>query len=207
MLIDGIRVPLGADISDTVINTSDRVTTLPGTVTNGRYIELTQQDGIHTVGIYKGVSGSWVLQDDTMNEKFTTVNTNVTNVTNTVTTVSFYDIAGNIAGKPDASVSVIQLVTPRAYDIPASFSGAKAICSTASTSSAVFTIKRWNSAHSSATTLGTISFSAGNKVGVFNQSGSGVMSFAVGETLDIVSPGSVDSTLADIAFVISSTLV
>lgn len=185
MLIDGIRVPVTADISDTVTSNTDRVTTLPGTVTNGRTVELLEQDGSNGPGIYKGVSGSWVLQGASL---------------------SFYDIAGNVIGKPDASTSVLQLVAPRAFTIPSTFSGSYAICTTASTNSAAFTIRKWNTAHTSSTTLGTIVFTSSSKVGTFAQSGSGNMVVSAGETLDVVSPVSTDTTLADIAFVISSNI-
>lgn len=210
MLIDGIKLPLTAEIVDTVTTTADRVNTLPGTVTNGRVIELLVQDGANAPGIYEGIGGVWVAQADSITEKLTAVEDTVTDVETLNTTVSglqFYDVAGNISGKPDASASVLKLVSPRAFTIPAGFTSSYAVCATASNASASFTIKRWNTAHTSATTLGNINFVSGNKIGSVVQSGSGSMPFVAGETLEIVAPSSQDTTLADIAFVISSTLV
>lgn len=209
MLIDGIRLPLTADIKDTVTDQDDRVTTLPGTVTNDRVIELLEQDGANAPGIYKGVGGVWVAQADSVTEKLDAVEDTVTDVgllNTAVNDLQFYDIAGNISGKPDASASVLKLITPRSFNIAADFVGSYVACETASTAVATFTIKRWNAAHTSTTTLGTFAFAIGAKVGTFTQNGSGIMSIAAGETLEIVAPGSQDSTLANIAYVISATL-
>jgi len=206
MLIDGIKIPVSATISDTVTNASDRVTALPGSVTENRVIELTQQDGANGPGIYKGISGSWVLQDDSLDEKITTIESSVDALSTTVTTVTFYDIAGNIIGKPDSGASVFMMVTPRNFTIPATFDNCKAVCATAATDASVFTIKKWNTSHTSSTTLGTITFATGQKIGTFSQVGSGDMAVSSGETLEIVAPVTVDSTLADIAYVISSQI-
>lgn len=206
MLIDGIKIPVSASITDTVTNASDRVTTLPGTVTENRLIELTQQDGANVPGIYKGISGVWTLQDDTLDEKITTIETSVDTLSTTVTTVTFYDIAGNIIGIPESGVSVLMMVTPRNFTIPATFTNSKAVCATTATSTSVFTIKKWNTSHTSSSTLGTITFTTGQKIGTFAQNGAGDMMISSGETLEIVAPATADSTLADIAYVISSQI-
>jgi hypothetical protein len=253
MYIDGITLTAGSSISEDVLNQSDVVTSLPGTVTNGRIVKLTQQDGANAPGLYMGVTGVWVAQADNIDEKIQTavdaavagidvsakadlsyVNTQLASKadasattsalaskadsstvtsglaakadSSSVTALQFADVAMNVVGKPDLGAIVLQLVTPRAITIPASFTGSKAVAAVASTSSAVFTIKRWNTAYSSSTTLGTITFSAGNKVGVIAQSGSGTMPFAVGETLEITAPSPQDSTLASIAITIASAL-
>lgn len=206
MLIDGIKIPVSASITDTVTSASDRVTSLPGTVTENRVIELTQQDGANNPGIYKGVADAWVLQDDTLDEKILSIETSVDTLSTTVTSVTFYDIAGNTIGIPEESVSVLRMVTPRTFTIPATFTGSRAVCATASTASAVFTIKKWNTSHTSSTTLGTITFAAGQKIGTFSQNGAGDMIISTGETLELVAPTTADSTLADIAYVISSQI-
>lgn len=73
MLIDGIDLPKSSSFRDVVTISIDRVTALPGTVTNDRVIQLTQQDGGNVPGIYKGVAGVWVLQNDTLDEKFAAI--------------------------------------------------------------------------------------------------------------------------------------
>lgn len=73
MIIDGIDLPKSSALRDVVTISIDRVTTLPGTVTNDRVVQLTQQDGGNVPGIYKGISGSWVLQNDTLDEKFAAI--------------------------------------------------------------------------------------------------------------------------------------
>lgn len=236
MLIDGITLTAGSAINEDVLNQSDVVTSLPGTVTNDRIIKLTQQDGANDPGIYKGVAGVWVAQADNIDERIQmSVDAAVAGIdvsskadisyvdaqiatrastaslsskadTSSVTALQFADIAMNVVNKPDLGAIVLQLVTPRAITIPADFTGSKAVAAVASTSSAVFTIKRWNAAYSSSTTLGTITFSASDKVGVFAQNGSGSMAVAVGETLEITAPSPQDSTLASIAITLASTL-
>lgn len=190
------------EIKDTVISTNDRVNSLPVSVTNDRIIELLQQDGASAPGVYKGVGGTWVAQADSVTEKLASADAAVV----AVSALQFYDIAGNISGKPDASASVLKIVTPRIFNIPSGFDGSQVVCSTIATDTTTFTIKRWNVQHSAATVLGTIVFNNSSNVGSFSQTGSGVMAFAVGETLEIVAPSSQDATLADIAYVISATL-
>jgi hypothetical protein len=69
MYIDGIRLPVGSEIKDTVLKPEDRYNTLPLTVVNGKFIELLIQDGAYEPGVYEGIADMWVLQPDTLQER------------------------------------------------------------------------------------------------------------------------------------------
>jgi hypothetical protein len=110
-----------------------------------------------------------------------------------------YDIAGSIIGKPDANAVVMQFVANRAFTLPAGFTGSVARASTVGTGSTVLTVRK------NTTTVGTITFAASATVGTFvAASGS---SFAVGDVLSVVAPAAIDSTLANVQFTFSATLV
>lgn len=172
MLIDGVNIPASANITKTVPD--NKGATLPETVTNDAYFELTALDGSNIPGIYKGVSSSWVFVSGTEDET--------------------YDLAVTVSGSPANSAIVLRFIAPRQFTLPEDFLGSLASAVTAATASTVFTVKRNDS-----TTEGTITFAASGTTGAFSQSTTGDMVFAAGDVLSIEAPASADATLANIS--------
>jgi hypothetical protein len=102
-----------------------------------------------------------------------------------------YDVAISKNGKPNASEVLLRLKFTRSVQFSDDFSGSYAFSEVAANASSVFSIKK-NGAE-----VGTITFAASGTTGTFATSG-GSVSFAAGDILKIVAPGSQDSTLADI---------
>ena len=178
MLIDGIELPASAEITKSVSGNSGA--TLPGTVTNGDYFELTALDGSNIPGIYKGIGGVWTFVAGTEEES--------------------YDLAVTVSGAPADAAIVMRFIAPRQFTIPEGFAGSLSSAGTAATASTIFTIKR------NATTEGTITFSASGSTGVFAQSTSGDMVIAKGEVISIEAPATADTTLADISMTLRAFL-
>ncbi len=179
MLIDGVELPDGAEIVKTIPN--NKGDTLPVTVVNGTYFELTAIDGANQPGIYLGVSGAWQF-------------------TNTTSQAQTYDVAGFISGKPANSAIVLRFITTRKFKIAAGFAGCKSSSSVAATASTVFTIKKNGSS------IGTITFAVSGTTGTIAQSGSGIINFSVGDILTLEAPATADATLADIAYIFLGTI-
>lgn len=178
MLIDGIELPATASITKSVSGNSGA--TLPGTVTNDAYFELTAQDGANIPGIYKGIGGVWTFVSGTEEES--------------------YDLAVTVSGAPADAAIVMRFIAPRQFTIPEDFAGSLGSSGTAATASSVFTVKR------DATTEGTITFAASGSTGTFAQSTSGDMVIAKGEVVSIEAPGTADATLADISLTLRGFL-
>ena len=179
MLIDGVEIPAGAEIVKTVPD--NKGTTLPGTVTNGSYFELTAVDGANQPGIYLGVSDVWQYVGVTQASQA-------------------YDLAVTVTGVPGDGDIVMRFVATRRFTLPALFAGCKASAAVAATASTVFDLKQNGSA------IGSITFAASGTTGSFAQSGSGVMTFAVGDVLTISAPATADTTLADISVTLLGTM-
>jgi hypothetical protein len=108
-----------------------------------------------------------------------------------------YDLALSITGKPAASAYVLTFIVVNAFSLPAGLSGSSAKASTSSTGTATFTINKNGSS------IGTIAFAA-SSTGSFTFSSS--QTFAAGDMLQIVAPGSQDATLANIGITLKGTL-
>ncbi len=114
------------------------------------------------------------------------------------TTVIPYDIAFSVFDKPTAGEVVLRFVSPRAFSIPANCAGSLAKSAVAATGSSVFVIKK------NGTQIATVTFAAAGTNGTFSTQAE--VSFAAGDTLQVTAPASVDATLADVDFVLASTL-
>lgn len=102
-----------------------------------------------------------------------------------------YDVGCFIQGKPTASEKVMRFVTPRAFDLPASFTGSKGDAATAATAQTDFDVKK------GATSIGTIRFSASAVTASFIAASA--TAFTAGDVLSVVAPATPDATLADIS--------
>ncbi|ARK56315.1 hypothetical protein BOC36_24920 [Burkholderia pseudomallei] len=112
------------------------------------------------------------------------------------TSAAVYDVGGYIEGLPNASETVWQFYSPRAWTLPAGASGG-AKAGTAATASTTFTLKQ------NGTSVGTIVFSASGTTGTVSITSS--TAIASGDLLALVAPATPDTTLADIAFTFAGT--
>lgn len=111
----------------------------------------------------------------------------------------YYDIALTTTGKPGASAKILNFVALRAYSIPANFTGCQAKCGTASGADTVFSIQK------NGVQFGTLTYTNGSPSGTFGSSS--LTSFAVGDVLTIVAPGTQDGQLADLSVSFNATLL
>jgi len=108
------------------------------------------------------------------------------------------DHGGYFATVGGSSTVLLKIVFARTVSFPSAFAGSQAHAGTLATGTAVLTVKK------NGTSVGAITFSAGNAVGAFSTSG-GAVSFAAGDYLEIVAPASADVTLAGVAISLAGT--
>lgn len=108
-----------------------------------------------------------------------------------------YDISMFLPGTYTASQTVLLLPLERQVRFAAALVPSTASCGTASTSSAVFSLKK------NGTQFGTLTFSTGVVTGVYASTLG--TTFAAGDILTIVAPASGDATLANIGLILSGT--
>lgn len=92
-------------------------------------------------------------------------------------------------GKPTAFYVLYRFKTAVPFSLPSSLTGSTGDAGTVATASTVFSIKK------NGTEIGTATYAAGGTVPTFAASSS--TSFAVGDVLSVVAPGTADATLAD----------
>lgn len=107
-----------------------------------------------------------------------------------------YDVGGSLVGKPTSSLTIMRLPMVRKVVFPASLTGSSMIAGVAATAQTVFSLKK------DGAEFGTATFAISGTVATFAGAGA---SFAVGEVLTIVAPGSPDSTLGDLGWLIAGT--
>ena len=113
-----------------------------------------------------------------------------------------YDLMFYFGGAMTATNSVVgTFIAPRTIEIKANFPGSLAESDTAATAETIYDIQYKPSA-GSFSSVGTLTFGAGSKVGVFDSIGSpgtGI-SMGIGDILKMVTQsGTVDATIADVA--------
>lgn len=101
-----------------------------------------------------------------------------------------YDVPLYIPDKPTASMIAARVVAVRAFTLPTGFAGSRASAGTASTGTATFDVQKGT------TSVGSVTFTA-SATGTFTSAAGA--SFAAGDVLRVVSPGTADATLADIS--------
>lgn len=106
-----------------------------------------------------------------------------------------HDVGGSKEGQPGSSEVLARIVFVRAVTFADDFAGSQGVVGTAPTDSAGadFDIQKDGSS------VGTMSFASAATTATFT-SDSGGVSFAAGEVLTVVAPGSQDPALADLAF-------
>lgn len=113
------------------------------------------------------------------------------------TTTAPFDAAAFYPGIPSASAVVVRVPLARAVNFAANFAGSYGKASANATSSAAFDIKK------NASSVGTITFAGGASTATFVSAGGAAQSFAAGDVLSIIAPGTPDATLADPGFVLA----
>jgi hypothetical protein len=109
----------------------------------------------------------------------------------TTSTYRPYDIGLFAPGKPGAGALLDRFVCPRALTLPAGATGAQAFAGIAPTAAASFSIQK------NGVTIGSVTFAAGSQIGTFTVSAA--VTFAAGDRLELVGPGTQDATMADVA--------
>ncbi len=112
-----------------------------------------------------------------------------------------YDLVCSLVGKPGAGATVLIFTAVRAVTFPANFSGSYGSVGVANTATAVYTAKNGS------TTIGTITLTVGGSPAVvtftFATTSGTAKSFAAGDRLTIIAPGSQDATLSDVGFTLA----
>lgn len=121
-------------------------------------------------------------------------------LTPTQTVTVPYDVVFSVYGtQTDANEQLLRFLSPRAFTIPANFSGSIAKAEVAATSQTVFTVKK------NGASIGTITFAASGTTGTFSSTAQ--ISVVSGDVLTAVGAATADATLANIDIVISASVV
>lgn len=108
-----------------------------------------------------------------------------------------YDIGAQIAGAPSASLVMLRYKFPRAVDFPAGLTNSQGEAGTAATAQTDFDIEK------NGVSVGTMRFAASSTSATFIMASP--QSFAAGDILTVIAPGSPDATLAGVSFVLAGT--
>jgi hypothetical protein len=108
-----------------------------------------------------------------------------------------YDVGVYFPGKPGAGVTLLQLVAPRAFTLPAGLTGSQGYAGTAPTAQADLDIRK------NGASIGTITFAAAASTATFAFTGD--VAFAAGDRLTVIAPGTQDASLANISITFKGT--
>jgi hypothetical protein len=108
-----------------------------------------------------------------------------------------YDVGVYFPGKPGAGATLLQLVTPRAFTLPAGLTGSQGYAGTAPTAQADLDIRK------DAASIGTITFAAAASTASFVFASE--VAFAAGDRLVVIAPGTQDASLADVSITFKGT--
>lgn len=110
-----------------------------------------------------------------------------------------YDMGFYVSGLQPDNTQILKHVFARAVTFAANFAGCQLHAGTAATASAVYTIKK------NGTTVGTITVAASGTTGTFASSGGSAVNFAIGDTMEIITPTPQDTTLASASITMAGT--
>lgn len=108
-----------------------------------------------------------------------------------------FDATTFYPGIPSASAILLRVPIARAVSFPANFAGSYFTATANATGSTVFDVQK------NGVSVGTVTIGAGGTTATFATSGGAAQSFASGDVLAIIAPGSPDATLANPAFVLA----
>jgi hypothetical protein len=108
-----------------------------------------------------------------------------------------YDVGGSYSGAPTASLVILRYPFPRQVIFPAGLTNSQGVAATAATAQTDFDLKKNGSS------VGTMRFAAAGTVASFIMASQ--TTFAAGDVLTVVAPGTPDATLANIGFALAGT--
>ena len=110
-----------------------------------------------------------------------------------------FDVLAFYPGVPTASAKVCRVPIARAVTFAANFAGSYFTASANATGTTVFDVQKNGSS------IGSVSIAAGGTTATFTTSGGTSKSFAAGDVLALIAPGTPDATLADVGFAFAGT--
>jgi hypothetical protein len=108
-----------------------------------------------------------------------------------------YDVGVYFPGKPGAGATLLQLVSPRAFTLPAGLTGSQGYAGTAPTAQANLDLRK------NGASIGTITFAAAASTATFAFTGEAA--FAAGDRLTVIAPGTQDASFANISITFKGT--
>jgi hypothetical protein len=108
-----------------------------------------------------------------------------------------YDIGGSYAGVPTASLVLVRYPFPRAVAFPSGLTSSRGVAGVAATAITDFDIQK------NGVSVGTMRFAAAATIATFIMASA--TSFAAGDILTVVAPGTPDATLANLGFALAGT--
>ncbi|QZE60005.1 hypothetical protein pEaSNUABM35_00088 [Erwinia phage pEa_SNUABM_35] len=165
--------------------------TFPSSPANGRVWNLTAVSGQNQPGLYvfSQVRNKWVNQLQSVNP---------------------YDVGLSVLKRYAGGQEIARYLSVRTTAIIKNFGGSMAVADVAATAASVFKISAYDSATSAVIQLGTVSFAAGSKVGVFaplvayqDQE----IILVAGDQMRVIAPDTADTTLNGVAITVAGRLL
>lgn len=165
--------------------------TFPANPTNGRVWNLTAVSGANQPGlyVYSTVRAKWVNQLQSVNP---------------------YDVGMSVLKRYAGGQEIARYLSVRTTAIVKNFGGSMANADIAATAASVFKVNVFDSATNSVIQIGTISFGAGSKSGVFAPVSAyqdQEIILVSGDQLRVSAPDNVDTTLNGVAITIAGRLL
>lgn len=165
--------------------------TFPANPANGRVWNLTAVSGANQPGlyVYSQVRAKWVSQLQSVNP---------------------YDVGMSVLKRYAGSQEIARYLSVRTTSIIKNFGGSAAVADVAATALSTFKVNVFDSATSAVIQIGTVSFGAGSKVGVFAPVSAyqdQEIILVSGDQMRVVAPDTVDTTLNGVAITIAGRLL
>lgn len=165
--------------------------TFPANPANGRVWNLTAVSGANQPGlyVYSAVRTKWVNQLQSVNP---------------------YDVGMSVLKRYAGGQEIARYLSVRTTAIIKNFVGSMAVADVAATAQAVFKVSAYDSATQAVIQLGTVTFGAGSKTGVFAPLAAYLdqeIILVAGDQLRVVAPDTADTTLNGVAITIAGRLL
>ncbi|QZE59673.1 hypothetical protein pEaSNUABM39_00093 [Erwinia phage pEa_SNUABM_39] len=165
--------------------------TFPASPTNGRVWNLTAVSGTNQPGLYvfSQVRNKWVNQLQSVNP---------------------YDVGLSVLKRYAGGQEIARYLSVRTTAIVKNFGGSMAAADVAATAASVFKISAYDSATQAVIQLGTVSFGAGSKTGVFAPLAAyqdQEIILVSGDQMRVIAPDTADTTLNGVAITVAGRLL